>query len=98
MGIFRMRVNVITQPAARSKASKGSIPLSVIIRPACGVPGDYQFPMNSAEMMRLLRKETSLPAPVLERFEGKLATPLGAKLLGVELSESVLTDIGYFID
>jgi len=49
-------------------------------------------------VMRFLRKETRLPAPVLERFEGKLSGPLGAKLLGVELSESVLTAIGYFID
>jgi hypothetical protein len=27
-----------------------------------------------------------------------MRAPLGARLLGVELSDSVLTDIGYFID
>jgi hypothetical protein len=35
---------------------------------------------------------------VLQRFEVNLRAPIGARLLGVELSESVLTDIGYFID
>jgi hypothetical protein len=98
MGGFRMRVNLITQPSVRSKPCRGKIPLSLTIRPACGLPGDYQFPTDSDALMRLLRKETSLPAPVLERFEGKLGAPIGARLLGVELSESVLTDIGYFID
>jgi hypothetical protein len=48
--------------------------------------------------MRLLRKETSLRAAVLERFEDKLKAPIGARLLDVDLSESVLTRIGYFID
>jgi hypothetical protein len=48
--------------------------------------------------MQLLRQKTSLPAPVLERFEGKLCAPVGARLLGVELSDTVLTDIGFFID
>lgn len=93
-----MRVNLITQPFGPSKSSQGKIPLSLTIRPACGFPGEYQFPTDSDSLMRLLRKETSLPAPVLERFEGKLCTAIGARLLGVELSERTLTDIGYFID
>jgi hypothetical protein len=41
---------------------------------------------------------TDLPAHVLQSFEKNLHTPLGARLRGVELSDSVLTDIGYFID
>ncbi len=93
-----MRVNLITQPDSSTKSSKGKIPLSLTIRPACGVPGEYQFPTDSETLMLLLRQKTNLPAPALERFEGKLQAPLGARLLGVELSESVLTDIGYFVD
>ncbi len=93
-----MRVNLITQPFGSSKSRNGKIPLSLTIRPACGLPGDYQLPIDSQSLMRLLRQKTSLSAPVLERFEGKLSTPLGARLLGVELSETVLTEIGYFID
>jgi hypothetical protein len=48
--------------------------------------------------MRLLRQKTNLSGSVLEKFESKLYALSGARLLGVELSESVLTDIGYFID
>jgi hypothetical protein len=93
-----MRVNIITQPFGRPKARKGKIPLSLTIRPACGVPGDYQFPTDSEALMQLLRQKTNLPSSALARFEGKLCAPKSAQLLGVELSESVLTDIGYFID
>jgi len=93
-----MRVNLTTQLFAPPQAKAATVPLSLTIRPACGLPGDYQLPTDSASLMRLLREETSLPAPVLERFESKLGTPVGARLLGVELSEKVLTDIGYFID
>ena len=98
VGIFCMRVNLITEPFSRSRSSKGKIPLSLTIRPACSFPGEYQFPTDSEALMRLLRQKTNLSAPVLERFEGKLCAPMAARLLGVELSDSVLTDIGYFID
>lgn len=93
-----MRVNLITLPSNRSESDARTIPLSLTIRPACGLPGDYQYPTDSAALLSLLRKETDLPASVLQRFELSLRTPVGARLLGVELSESVLTDIGYFVD
>lgn len=93
-----MRVNLITQPSGCSSFGNGAIPLSLTIRPACGLPGDYQCPTESATLLRLLRKETDLPATILQCFEGSLHTTLGARLLGAELSERVLTDIGYFID
>jgi hypothetical protein len=93
-----MRVNLITQPFGRPKSRNGKIPLSLTIRPACGFPGEYQFPTDSEALMQLLRQKTNLRASALERFEGKLCAPVGARLLSVELSESVLTDIGYFVD
>ena len=93
-----MRVNLITQPSDRSRSGPGTIPLSLTIRPACGLPGDYECPTDSAALLLLLRQQTDLPAYVLERFEEDLRTPLGARLLSVELNDSVLTDIGYFID
>jgi len=46
----------------------------------------------------MLRKQTDLPASVIERFEERMCTAFNAHLLGVELSERVLTEIGYFID
>jgi hypothetical protein len=93
-----MRVNLITRPSDRSESSSRTIPLSLTIRPACGLPGDYECPTDSTALLRLLRRQTDLPAYVLERFEEDLRTPLGARLLSVELNDSVLTDIGYFID
>jgi hypothetical protein len=93
-----MRVNLIAQPFRGSKSSNGKVPLSLTIRPACSLPGEYQFPTDSEALMLLLRQKTDLAAPVLERFEGKLCAPVGARPLGVELSEHVLTEIGYLID
>lgn len=93
-----MRVNLISRPSGPATSGKGRTPIFLTIRPACGLPGDYQFPTDSDALMRMLRKETSLPATVLERFEDKLAAPTGARLLGVELGERILTDIGYFVD
>lgn len=93
-----MRVNLITQPFNRPRSGRGTIPISLTIRPASGFPGEYEFPTDSEALMRLLRQKTDLPAPVLERFEGRLVSPNSARLLGVELTDSVLTEIGYFID
>jgi len=91
-----MRVNLSTQPMPNSPAHAGAIALKIC--PACGLPGDYECQMDSDALMRLLRQQTDLPASVLETFERKLRAPLSARLLAVELSETVLTDIGYFID
>ncbi len=46
----------------------------------------------------MLHRQTDLPASVLKRFEDSLFDSPSAKLLGVELSENVLTEIGYFVD
>jgi hypothetical protein len=62
------------------------------------LPGDYEYATNSAELMQMLRQQTDLPAAVLQRFEVNLWDNVGARLLGVELSERVLTEIGYFVD
>jgi hypothetical protein len=93
-----MRVNLITQPSDPSQSGGRTIPLSLTIRPACGLPGDYQYPTDSAALLKLLRQQTDLPADVLQRFEQNLRACHGARLTGVELSDRVLTEIGYFID
>lgn len=89
-------MNLITQASGAPAA--GTIPLSLTLRPACGLPGDYEFPTDSTSLIRLLRAQTDLPGTVLQRFEEELHTGSHARLLGVELSEQVLTNIGYFID
>ena len=93
-----MRVNLTARLPNSSESGSGTIPISLTIRPACGLPGDYEYPTDSAALLKLLRQQTDLPSHVLQSFEKNLHTPLGARLRGVELSDSVLTDIGYFID
>lgn len=93
-----MRVNLITHSSGQVKPGTGAIPLSLKIRPACGLPGEYEYFTDSASLVWLLRRQTDLPASVIERFEERMCTAFNAHLLGVELSEQVLTEIGYFID
>jgi hypothetical protein len=92
-----MRVNLIAKSCgAVPEAGLGR--LSLTIRPACGLPGDYEYPTNSREVLQLLYTHTDLPAAVIRRFECDMRGRSGGRLLGVELSERVLTDVGYFID
>jgi hypothetical protein len=93
-----MRVNLIIEPFRPAKSAKGKVPLSLTIRPASGFPGEYQTSTDRDSLMRLLRQKTDLSDPTLERFEAKLVTKVSAKLLGVEMGDNVLTEIGYFID
>jgi len=93
-----MRVNLITRSSNESRPVLGTVPLSLTIRPACGLPGDYEFSTDSAALLRILHGQTDLPATVLQRFEENLFASPSAKLLGVELSERVLTEIGYFFE
>jgi hypothetical protein len=93
-----MRMNIITQMSTPLNDGAKTIPLSLTIRPSCGVPGDYQFATDSAALMRMLQKKTDLSRDALKRFEGEMYSVPCARLMGVELSESVLTEIGYFID
>ena len=76
----------------------GALPVSMMVRPACGLPGDYEYNTDSITVLRMLSRQTDLPATVLSRFEENLNTYSIAKLLGVELDEKTLTSIGYFID
>jgi hypothetical protein len=93
-----MRVNLITQSSTASMFGKGAFPLTLTIRPACGIPGEYQCRTDSSTLLKMLRQETDLPSSVIGRFESKLYASTDSRLLGVELSERTLTDIGYFVD
>ena len=93
-----MRVNLLTKSNAPTTPSRHGFTLSLTIRPACGLPGDFEYETNSAALLRMLRQQTDLPASVLQRFEGNLYSSPSARLLGVDLSERLLTEIGYFVD
>ncbi len=97
--IAGMRVNLIAQTSATSFVpGTANMPLSLLIKPACGVPGDYVYPIDSAALLRLLKAETSLPQSVLQKFKENLQRFMSARILAVELSERVLTEIGYFVE
>lgn len=93
-----MRVNLIARPSDPFKSTAGTIPLTLTVRPARGVSGNYECQMDSGHLMWLLQRQIDLPGYVLEDFEKKLRFPLGTRLLGVDVSDSVLSDIGYFAD
>ena len=93
-----MRVNLSARVSGRPAGWAETAPVLLTIRPACRIPGDYEYTTDSRALLRLLRRETDLPGYVLDVFEKQLHAPLNAQLLGVELSDSVLTDIGYFVD
>jgi hypothetical protein len=71
--------------------------ISLTIRPAASLPGNYSFVTNFDSLRRMLRR-TDLPSTVLEKFEMGIYNPKGASLPAVDLSEHTLTQIGYFID
>ncbi len=91
-------MNITTRMSAPFRVGAKTIPLSLTIRPSRGVPGEYQFATDTAAVMRLLHKKTDLSTDTLKRFEGEMYSYPSARLMGVELSESALTEIGYFID
>jgi hypothetical protein len=93
-----MRVNLITHSSGQIKPVTGAMTLSLKIRPACGLPGEYEYATDSTTLVRMLHRQTDLPAAVIERFEDRMYTAFNAHLLGVELSEKTLTEIGYFVD
>lgn len=90
-----MRVNLIAQ-ANGSPYGSGSISLTV--KPACGIPGDFLYSTDRITLLRMLRRKTELRSGVLERFEQELSIARQARILAVELSEETLTEIGYFVD
>lgn len=93
-----MLVNLITRSFDRSESGTETIPLSLTIRPACGLASDYDCQTDSKALLRLLRLKTDPPTYALERFGECLRRRLEARLMGMELSDSVLADMGYFIE
>jgi hypothetical protein len=92
---MRMNLNARAVPSHGSDLSEARI--SLTIRPACSLPGDYSYTTSSDSLRRMLR-QTELPSTVLDRFRNGWYTPKGANLLAVEISEKSLTEIGYFVD
>jgi hypothetical protein len=92
-----MRMNLRARAVPSHDADLSEDSISLTIRPACSLPGDYSYTTNSGSLLRLLR-QTDLPSTVLDKFQNGIHKPKGASLLAVELSEKTLTEIGYFVD
>jgi hypothetical protein len=93
-----MRMTLIAHHSGNSEEGAAIVTLALTLRPACGLPGEYQFKTTRASLMKILRKGTELSLDTLAGFEGQILSHPYARLLGVEMSEAVLAEIGYFID
>jgi len=93
-----MRMNLIALHSGNSEEGAAIVTLALTLRPACGLPGDYQFKTTSTSLMKMLRKGTELSLDTLAGFEGQVLSCPFARLMGIEMSEAILTEIGYFVD
>jgi hypothetical protein len=90
---MNIRARAVASPGSNLSEDRITLPL----RPAASLPGDYSFITNGDSLRRMLRR-TDLPSTVLDRFESGIWSPKGANLPGVEISDDTLTQIGYFVD
>ena len=93
-----MRMDLTAQTSDRHMSSFSAVPVSLLIKPACGLPGDYSYRTDSQALLSMLKQQTDLPAPVLDRFMSDLRCAPSARLRAVELDERTLRRIGYFVD
>ena len=93
-----MRMNLITTPINSTRPHRGTVRYSLTVKPAFDVPGDYEMQTTRDQLLNLLKSKIRLGTTKIARFERALSAPAGARLLDVEMSEAVLTEIGYFID
>jgi hypothetical protein len=92
-----MRMNIRARAVVPSGSNLPDDRITLTLRPAASLPGDYSFTTDIDSLRRLLRR-TDLPSTVLERFETGLWNAKGASLPAVEISEKTLAQIGYFVD
>ncbi len=75
-----------------------SVPVFLMIRPASGLPGEYSYATDSRTLLAMLKQQTDLSAPVLDRFMTELSCAPSARLWAVDLDDRTLQKIGYFVD
>lgn len=93
-----MRVNLTAQVSTSATPEAGTYPVSLIIKPACGLPGTYEYKTDSAALLTMLHRRTDLNGSVLSEFKRNLQSSKPVRLLGVDLKDQALEEIGYFID
>jgi hypothetical protein len=93
-----MRVNLIAHVSSAATPVAGSFPVSLTIKPACGLPGTYEYKTDSTALLAMLHRKTDLNGSVLSEFKRNLQTSSQVRLLGVDLRDQALEEIGYFVD
>jgi hypothetical protein len=93
-----MRVHLTAHSGSFGNLTGLSQTVVLTVRPACKLPGDYRYTTDGRSLLKLLRQGTELRSSVLENFQQDLEITKAAKLLDVEMSDRVLTEIGYFVD
>jgi hypothetical protein len=93
-----MRVNLTAHVSPSAAPEAGPAPVSLVIKPACGLPGTYEYKTDSVALLTMLHRRTDLNGSVLSEFKRNLQTSKQVRLLGVELKDQALEEIGYFID
>jgi hypothetical protein len=93
-----MRVNLFANVAPTHAPEAGPAIVSLTIKPACGLPGTYEYKTDSAALLNMLHRRTDLNGAVLSDFKKNLQTSSQVRLLGVDIKDQALEEIGYFID
>ncbi len=93
-----MRVNLFANVATSQSPESGPSPVLLTIKPACGLPGTYEYKTDSAALLNMLHRRTDLNGSVLSQFRKNLMSSNTVRLLGVDIKDQALEEIGYFID
>lgn len=96
--IFPMRVTVAASASTPNANRSFGVPVTVKVRPSCGVPGEHSFTINSHELKSILRRDTELSGVVIDCFMDQLSRCPVAKLPAITLADRTLREVGYFID
>ena len=91
-------MNLTTQPTTAPSGFTRNIPVALTLKPSYGLPGEYVYATDSSSLIRLLSSATDLAMPDLRRFEKDVYSTGVARLSGVNVNDSLLETIGYFID
>ena len=93
-----MRVTVAALASDTQNSRLFDLPVTVNIRPSCGVSGEHSYTTDSYALRSMLKRNTELSGVVIDGFMSQLRTSSGARIPAVELNDRTLREIGYFID
>jgi hypothetical protein len=93
-----MRVNLFAHVAPTPAPEAGPVSVSLTIKPACGLPGTFEYKTDSVALLNMLHRRTDLNGAILSEFKKNLHTSHQVKLLGVDIKDQALEEIGYFVD